>query len=205
MAEYKLFQGKVPRVSTFGFHEHRERAPHLEQEGHQPRLHKAAQFVQDACLLDGEASSVVDLGCGDGGLLSVVQGYSCVSRAWGYDFTPSTQAGWQERGVTAYLKDVFGKDRDDIQFGRITVMTEVLEHLADPHAEVRWVAQNSNFLVASSPYDESPASYDECHAWAWDLDGYRNLIESNGFRVIHHEALANKFQVVLAQREHTKA
>jgi len=200
VAEWKLFEGDEPYVSTAAFHEHRARAPHLEQEGHQQRLHMAAKFVQDACLLDGEACSVSDLGCGDGGLLSVVQNYSCVSRAWGYDFQPSNQAGWQDRGVTAYLKDVFGADRDDIQFGRITVMTEVLEHLANPHGEVRWVSQNSDYLVCSSPYDESDLSHDECHAWAWDKVGYRNLLENNGFTIIEHVDLSWKFQVALAKR-----
>lgn len=200
MAEYKLFEGDTPYVSTAAFHAHRERAPHLEQEAHQQRLQTAAQFVQDACLADGEACSVSDLGCGDGGLLSVVQQYSCVSRAWGYDFQPSNQAGWEQRGVVGYLKDVFGADRDDIQFGRITVMTEVLEHLANPHEEVKWVARESNFLVASSPYDESAASHDECHAWAWDVEGYRALIEQGGFRVVQHVPLDWKFQVILGVR-----
>jgi hypothetical protein len=196
-----LFEGDESWVSTSEFHSHRPRAPHLEQEGHQQRLHTAARFVNDAIDLDGEGVTVSDLGCGDGGLLSLVKDLYGVTRAWGYDFQPSNQAGWQERGVTAYLKDVFGSDRDEIQFGRVTVMTEVLEHLTNPHGEVAWVAQNSNYLVASSPYDESDLSHDECHAWAWDVDGYRALIEQGGFRVIRHKPLDWKFQVILAVRD----
>lgn len=200
MAEYKLFEGTTPYVSTPAFHHHRDRAPHLEQEAHQERLQTAAYLVEQAVHLENESTSVSDLGCGDGGLLSVVQDFPGVSRAWGYDFQPSNEQGWRERGVTAYLKDVFGADAEEIQFGRITVMTEVLEHLADPHAVVRWVAENSNYLVASSPFDEHAGSYDECHAWAWDQTGYAALIEQGGFRILKHKSTSWKFQVVLAVR-----
>lgn len=203
MAEWKLFEGDTPFVSTAAFHEHRQRAPHLEQEAHKARLNKAAEFVQAACLHDGEACSVSDLGCGDGGLLSIVQNYSCVSRAWGYDFQPTNEQGWRERGVSARQADVFNEDSNDaVVFGRISVTTEVLEHLADPHKVVRGIAYMSNYLVASSPYDEhgGPGGHDECHAWAWDMEGYRALVENNGWVVQDHVAVDAKFQVLWAVR-----
>jgi len=201
VAEWKLFDNHS-HVSTFEFHEHRERAPHLEQWGHKARLHKAAEFVQAACLYDGEACSVSDLGCGDGGLLSIVQNYSCVSRAWGYDFQPSNERGWAERGVTAYQADVFnytGEERP-IEFGRISVTTEVLEHLVDPHGVVAGLTAVSNYMVASSPYDETNVAHDECHSWAWDMDGYRALFENAGWSVQNHVAVDAKFQVLWAVR-----
>lgn len=200
MAEYKLFDGDEPYVSTAEFHAHRARAPHLEQEAHHARLYTAEAFVREAVHQDGELS-VSDLGCGDGGLLSLVQSAPGVLRAWGYDFQPSNQAGWQAREVDGRLADVFGTDRNSIEFGRLTIMTEVLEHLANPHGELAWVAENSNFLVCSSPYDESDLSHDECHAWAWDVEGYRNLVENSGWRVLKHQPLDWKFQVVLAVRD----
>lgn len=201
MAEWKLFDGDTPYVSTAEFHEHRERAPHLEQGHHQARLYTAAQFVRDAVDADGGTVSVSDLGCGDGGLLSIVQDIPGVSRAWGYDFAPANQAGWEERGVDGRLADVFGVDRKRIELGRLTIMTEVLEHLANPHGILNWVALHSNFLVCSSPYDESAADHDECHAWAWDVDGYRDLVQENGWRILQHQPLDYKFQVILAVRE----
>lgn len=201
MAEWKLFD-EYSHVSTAEFHEHRQRAPHLEQEAHKARLNKAAEFVQAACLYDGEACSVSDLGCGDGGLLSVVQNYSCVSRAWGYDFQPSNEQGWRERGVTAYQKDIFNSGWYDAEFGRIAVTTEVLEHLQFPHDTVQAIANQSNFLVASSPYDEhgGPGGHDECHAWAWDYEGYAALINNNGWDVMEHVKVDGKFQVLWAVR-----
>lgn len=201
MTEYKLFSGDTPHVSTSEFHQHRERAPHLEQAWHRGRLQQAAEFVQKACLYDGEACSVSDLGCGDGGLLSILQNLSCVVRAWGYDFQPSNQAGWEERGITAYAVDVFNPTGEEypIQFGRISVTTEVLEHLANPHEVLRGLATVSNFLVASSPFNETNETHDECHAWAWDMEGYYNLLTNNGWTVQDHVQV-DSFQVIWAVR-----
>ncbi|MEU6234409.1 methyltransferase domain-containing protein [Kitasatospora sp. NPDC047058] len=198
MAEYKLFAGDVPHVSTAAFHADRERAPHLEQPIHRPRLEKAAELVLVAAERLPEADRTVsDLGCGDGGLLSLLQaaGLAC----WGYDFQPSNRAGWQERGVRAFPLDAFGADRNLVSPGTVAVCTEVLEHLADPHEAVRWIGGTARFLVASSPWNETPASHDECHAWAWDHDGYRALIEQGGYQVLRHETVG-QFQIILGER-----
>jgi SAM-dependent methyltransferase len=197
MTEWKFFDADVAEVSTAEFHAHRERARHLEEEGHRARLNAAAGYVLAAArLLDGPAE-VSDLGCGDGGLLSLIQ--RDVESAWGYDFAPANAAGWDERKVLALQLDVFGADRDRVRFGDITVVTEVLEHLTDPHGAVRWIGDNSRFIVASSPHDEGPWGHDECHAWAFDRDGYRALIEQGGYRILRHEN-AGRFQVILGMK-----
>jgi len=208
MNEYKLFDGDVPHVSTPEFHQHRERAPHLEQPVHRPRLEMAAELVNVAALKCWRENTtgqpigrvqVSDLGCGDGGLLSLL-GHLGDIDAWGYDFQPSNQAGWAEHRVEAYALDVFGADRDRVRFGDITVTTEVLEHLADPHGAVRWIGEHSRYLVASSPWNETPESHDKCHAWAWDHDGYRTLIEQGGYRMLRHETVG-QFQIILGERQ----
>jgi hypothetical protein len=209
MAEYKLFEGDTPHVSTAAFHAHRERAPHLEQAVHQPRLEKALEFVTAAYeqLLDSGTDFITlsDLGCGDGGLLQRINETipsrtgRVRFRAHGYDFQPSNEAGWKERGVNAELLDVFSEDMGVIIPGDIAVTTEVLEHLADPHGTVRWIGEHSRYLIASSPWNETPASHDECHAWAWDQVGYRQLIEQGGFTILRHETVG-QFQVVLAEQ-----
>lgn len=196
--EWRLTDEAVPHVSTAEFHANRPRAPHLEQPVHRPRLELAAAFVASAAKLHygraGNLVSLSDLGCGDGGLLSLVQ--SELKDAWGYDFSPANAEGWPERGVSAEALDVFGSDRDRVRFGDITVTTEVLEHIADPHAAVRWIGEHSPYIVASSPWNETPEAHDECHAWAWDRRGYRALIEQGGFRILRHEQVM-QFQVVL--------
>jgi hypothetical protein len=202
VAEYRLFDGPVPFVSTAEFHADRERAPHLEQDVHRPRLEKAADFVTTAATTlhcqGNNHVTVSDLGCGDGGLLSLLL-HDNVMESWGYDFQPSNQSGWIERGVRASKADVFGADRDNIEYGDIVVCTEVLEHLADPHGALRHIAgvPRVRYLVASSPWTETPESHDACHCWAWDQTGYRELVEQAGFTVLRH-AEVGMFQVVMA-------
>lgn len=202
MAEHRLFTGPVPYVSTAAFHADRERAPHLEQEVHRPRLKRALEYVELAVKhLHANGQDLVtvsDLGCGDGGLLSLMTWIPGVE-AWGYDFQPSNRAGWAERKVRAKPADVFGADRDNIEYGNIVVCTEVLEHLAAPHGALRHIAAqpSATYVVASSPWTETPESHDECHAWAWDQDGYRALFEQAGFQVHRHVDIG-MFQVVLA-------
>src|SRR5438445_3889882 len=172
MAEYRLFEGDVPYVSTAEFHKDRERAPHLEQAWHQPRLLLAAELVHQAAESCGGAS-VSDLGCGDGGLLSLIQKDDQILGAWGYDFCPANVAGWAERDVQAWSLDVFGSGWDDAEIGTVVVMTETLEHLADPHGVLaRLRDRGAARLVCSSPWNENQAQHCPEHAWAWDRAGY---------------------------------
>ncbi len=191
MSEWRLSDEDVPHVSTAEFHAHRERAAHLEDPLHRPRLDLAASFVLDA--VERGAKTASDLGCGDGGLLSLIQPHVT---AWGYDFCPANSAGWSERGVNAEFLDVFGADRDRVNLGDVTCVTEVLEHLADPHGAVRWIGTCSRYIVASSPWNETSSAHDECHAWAFDPDGYCELIEQGGFEVLRYEQVG-RFQLIL--------
>lgn len=178
MSEWRLFDGGTAQVSTAEFHRDRDRAPHLEQDGHRYRLFAAAQEIGRL-----NPHTVVDLGCGDGGLLSLLlnMGIPC----WGYDFAPNNAAGWVERGVTAELRDVF-TTRDVPRWGELVVMTEVLEHLTDPHGVLAWVARHARWVVASSPRWETDATHATEHAWAWDEDGYAALFRPWWSVVEHH-------------------
>lgn len=179
--EWRLQQSNYP--STFEFHEHRERADHLSQSDHNPRLRAAAEMVKDL-----DPASVVDLGCGDGGLLKLLNNFGIT--AWGYDFSPANvDAAIDERNVDVQQIDVFNI-RTVPRWGQVVVMTEVLEHLADPHDVLEWVSENCDYIVVSSPSGENPAlgPTDECHIWSWDWEGYHDLV-SEHFTVLKHEAV----------------
>jgi SAM-dependent methyltransferase len=196
--QFKLFAGDKPEVSTFAFHQHRDRAPHLEQSAHRPRLEAAARAVRLAVIshrdrVPDAPMRVVDLGCGDGGLLSLIQGIDGID-AVGYDFQPSNAAGWAERSVRAVQADLI-EVLYELAGVQIVVMTEVLEHLARPHLVLRRVHELGAQIVCSSPWTETAESHDACHAWAWDQGGYEYLLRDAGFSVASKE-IVGMFQVL---------
>jgi hypothetical protein len=191
VTEWKLFNGDQPHVSTIDFHRDRERAPHLEQPDHRQRLKRCARLIQRI-----NPASVVDLGCGDGGLLSLIKDIP----SWGYDFHEANREGWTERGVHAERRDVFNA-RDVPHWGELAALTEVLEHVADPHGTAEWVSHNATWIVASSPRHETADFHGDCHAWAWDEDGYAELFAPH-FEVISHIGLHWSQIIVGRSRNH---
>lgn len=187
--EWKCFDGDVAEVSTFGFHEHRERAPHLEQDIHRGRM----ELARDAAIR-AAGRFYVDLGCGDGGMLQLLAAAGLNAR--GYDFQPSNAAGWAERNVWAEHLD-FVREWYHTQWADVYVITEVLEHLTDPHEMVRRIHDRGAQIICSSPHDETYESHDACHAWAWDYVGYEYLLTTAGFTIAEHH-VTGRFQVIRA-------
>jgi SAM-dependent methyltransferase len=199
MKEYRRFAPGESSVSTFAYHEDRPRAPHLEQWNHKWRLETAASFVQFLIKMlepDGKTSSVVDLGCGDGGLLSLVRRIPGVSSVFGVDFHPASADGWVERQVPAMPLN-FIEHWDRVPFADIYTATEVLEHLEEPYDLLRKIRARNGAIVCSSPHDEGPGNIDASHNWAWDIEGYTRMLDSCGFDVLLSKA-DSRFQVHLA-------
>lgn len=189
--EAQLFEpGTVPDYTTPLWYTTRDRAPHLEEGLHTGRLMLAATFVNDAIARWG-VPTVSDMGCGDGGLLSLIHG----ARAWGYDLQPTNVAGGRERGVDVRLGSAV--DDDDIEWGDLAVCTEFLEHLIDPHGFL--LLAPSRIVVASSPANESAAYHYPFHTWAWDRDGYTALFAQAGYTIERYQP-EGMFQVVMAVR-----
>lgn len=193
MTEYRLFEpGTVPECTTPRWYAGREHAPHLEQPTHRARLLAAAAAVVHAGqMLD--ASTVVDLGAGDGGLLSLIGPWFT---GWGYDLQPSNVAAARRRNVDVKLADI---TTDPIMWGEIVVATELLEHLRDPHELVERAARHGRALVCSSPSEETRDVHYEHHVWAWDRQGFADMITRAGWRIVQHLTLGAT-QIVLAVR-----
>lgn len=200
MTEWRLFpEGTIPEWATPEWYADRDVAPHLEQDGHRDRLLLTADMVADAISRGGDdLADVVDLGAGDGGLLSILTG---PGQRWGYDLQPTNVAAAEARGEMVELADVVAEwPRTYQDEADVVVATEFLEHLVDPHDMVRRIAATrARYLIASSPYTETDQSHYEFHLWAFDEEGYRALLENNGWRVLRQER-SWIAQVVLAER-----
>jgi hypothetical protein len=73
----------------------------------------------------------------------------------------------------------------------LIVATEMIEHMADPHSFVAGLPGNK--LILSSPSAETAEWHYEHHAWAWDLEGYRKMVEDAGWTVTHQEEVEAEY------------
>lgn len=189
--EWRLFpEGTIPEYTTAAWYEGREHAPHIDQPIHRDRLHASATFVAQAAF-QSRLHTVVDLGCGDGGLLTLL---GPRLKGWGYDLSPENVKAGALRGVDVRYGDALG---EGVEWGQIAVATEMLEHLVDPHGYVAEIFKHADALVCSSPWDERPGNAYEFHTWAWDIAGYRALVEGAGWKVLRQRRV-HRFQVILA-------
>lgn len=178
MTEWRLFdEGTVPEFTTEAFFEAHPWIEPAHQIGHAERTQMVVEVIDDMCEFE-LVDSFLDLGCGDGSLLRMIR-----------EMRPNVKL----RGITASFDDVmhataYGLDvvqgnflTDTFGWEQVTIMTEVLEHLYDPRGFLNRIG--SEFLVASSPSAETDLWHYEHHAWAWDIDGYVQLLEETGWRV----------------------
>lgn len=192
--EWRLFpEGTIPECATPEWYAERDRAPHVDQGAHRPRLVLAASMI-GSVWQDGFTLS--DMGAGDGGLLQLVERIPTDDK-WGYDLQPSNIAGAVERGVNVMLGDVLS---GDVEWGDVVVVTEMLEHLVDPHGFVASIPDDVSFVVASSPVNETDRNHYEFHLWAWDAWGYAALFTDAGWTVVDHRSVG-PYQVLLASRD----
>lgn len=191
MGEWRLFdEGTIPECTTAQWYAGRDNAAHLEDPYHRPRLVKTSLMVAQAAYSQ-QLNTVVDLGSGDGGLLSLL---GPRLKGWGYDLAPAAVEAAKRRGVDVRAGDVLA---DPIEWGQIAVGTEMLEHLVDPHAMVATIRANCRAMVASSPFTERPGAAYEFHTFCWDFDGYAAMFRAAGWRIARHEPVG-PFQVLLA-------
>jgi hypothetical protein len=195
MTEHRLHPPDVAaELASAAWYADRPTAPHIDEAAHRPRLHAAGRAVAElAHVIPG---GVIDVGAGDGGLLAHLRDVYGIT-GHGYDLTPANVVAAHRRGVIVELLDVVANPDAVRWWAPIAVATEVLEHLADPHAFVAELRHRCRALVASSPWNESPGNAYPFHLWAWDRAGYLALLEGAGWHVLTVETVG-PFQVAAA-------
>lgn len=140
-------------------------------------------------------SSVLDLACGDGSLTTTADSLHHIDRAQFVDISrPSiddlciryadrmhpagARSGWN-----AAVSDALSWLEEDDEVFDLVVLSEMLEHFPDPDDIVRRCANRAKILVASSPLIREAHGDDGNpeHLWAFDEDGYKSMLEGNGW------------------------
>jgi hypothetical protein len=166
--------------------------PWMRLEG-QPGFRQRAKMVADLVHLVAEVSpavvAVTELGCGDGSLLGRFDLQSFVKR-WGYEIGAGDVERACSRGLDVRQADILS---DPLEYGDLLVVSEVLEHLADPVKFLMALPLEDGFLIASSPSEETGDWHNPIHSWAWDAGGYRELLERGGWRVLYQAECGGGF------------
>jgi 2-polyprenyl-3-methyl-5-hydroxy-6-metoxy-1,4-benzoquinol methylase len=179
--------------------------PHCDHLGsptgaHVARLKAAERHARIAALVAGsighitaDAAPVCDLGAGDGALLSLLP-KSLREKSWGYDLIAADVEYAQDvRDVSVTQANIqtgfYDYEGVPIELSDVVVLTEVLEHMADPHGFLKLLHARPEvrFVVASSPFQETPEKHEWNHAWCWDTLGYERMFHAAGFEALNLE------------------
>jgi methyltransferase family protein len=178
----------------------REHCDHLGSPtgAHVARLQATERHARIAALTagpDNDAAPVCDLGAGDGALLSLLPA-SLREKSWGYDtIRADVEHACKVRGVEVLgpinVADTLARYPASLRLAPVVVLTEVLEHMADPHGFLALLHARPEvrFVVASSPHSETPEQHEWNHAWAWDIEGYQAMFNDAGFTEVHWDCV----------------
>lgn len=147
---------------------------------HQPGFAQRAKMVTDLVELvraiRSGATTVCDLGCGDGALLRWLK---LGKNAWGYELGRGDVEYGRSRGTDVIHADIV-EDWAGLTYGDVIIASEVLEHITDPVTFLSRLPRDP-VLIVSSPSRESGVWHNPIHTWAWDLAGYRDVVERGGW------------------------
>lgn len=191
--EYKLFD--QPHSHDKAFYENREVADHINQPNHRPRLLNTIDEIRQILSSD---DTVCDFGCGNGGLIRELQTIVPENvKIWGYDLQPSNVRDAHKKGTNVVQYKDFVNE--EVSYPTLAICTEVIEHLVDPHAFIRKLAEKGvKKVVASSPAYETPDFHAPFHLWIWTEDSYKKMFEDAGWVVDRHYETPERFQFIVA-------
>jgi SAM-dependent methyltransferase len=172
------------RSAAEGARYHRDVGPRIYSDCpvQRPRIERSREFVAKALGHLSPGSRIVELGCGTADITG-----------------PFSEKGWIVTGIECNEKSVaIARERFPKMFlyneeigsiriapADLVVMCEVLEHLADPKAEVRHWLGIANAAVISHPIDEpldSELSAGE-HQWSFSEHDLEEWFELGGMKL----------------------
>lgn len=103
-------------------------------------------------------TSVVEIGCGAGGVLAALRGRLPQATMAGFDIAPGLASRWESHhalSIDFYLADYLGEDRP---VPEVTLVLDVIEHLGNPFQFLAALSARANWVVFHVPLDLSAVS-----------------------------------------------
>lgn len=142
--------------------------------------HAIRTYVTGGLIAATDAEWILDPACGDASILTMA-----------YRMRPFKQAVLCDISVAQVeaIKVDFRHERyvDDIVHaigsceGDLIVLTETLEHLESPDEVLELARPRFKQLVASSPIGDPERGRNHEHLWAWDEEGYEEMLRNAGW------------------------
>lgn len=208
MSEWRLFpEGTVPDFTTTEFFAAHGWVPPLHQVGHAERMAMTADIVRTLLLNGSGIETIWDLGCGDGSLLEKISPWEGVTFQ-GFDSGTENIEIAVGKGLDVSFADILTLDTSGVD---LVIASEVIEHMLDPHFFVASI--QSRYAVFTSPAHEDDQWHYGHHAWAWDEEGYAQMVTDAGWKILRHETCeapavdhgygprAQRYQAIVARRE----
>lgn len=125
--------------------------------------------------------TLLDPACGDASILDVAYQLRPFEYAYLHDISqlqidviqPTFPHHKERRDLVSAIADPGRAD--------MIVLTEILEHLEEPDDVLRLARLRADFLIASSPIGDPEDGRNHEHLWAWDEEGYEEMLRAAGW------------------------
>jgi Methylase involved in ubiquinone/menaquinone biosynthesis len=170
------------------------------------RVEVAARYVK-------KCNTLLDVGCGDGVIALFLR--RRVSKIYGIDKSERVMKIAKKRGMFVQKIDL---DKEKLPFSNLyfdfVTCLDVVEHVRDPHGlirEIYRVLKKGGTLIITAPNirfsdhlvrlilnghfpitSEDKSAYDGGHIHYFTFSDLRDILQSEGFRVVKEEGIINK-------------
>lgn len=155
--------------------------------------HIARTFVTAGLIAWQKPFSIIDPAAGDGSIVMAANSLRPIGEIRLGDISHPSCVALKSIPIVdeVYEGDIYEhiESLGDKVFD-MAVLTETIEHVERPGTLLYNTSHNAKYLVASSPamrpgqIDDNPE-----HLWMFDLEGYRGLLENNGWTPLNHTVM----------------
>lgn len=162
-----------------------EQYDHTKWDEHDTRV-RITLTLADKYIRKYHCATLMDLSCGDGAIplgLKSSSGMTCVELGDIVHGDHLTVVGPIEESIQS-----IGDSSGDL-----FICTETLEHLDDPVSILREISCHTEYILITTPVNETLEHGNYQHIWSWTPTELKSLIKECGFDILHYVELGLDF------------